>query len=469
MVFASLYFLYLFLPANIILYYFWKNKTYRNVVLTLFSLIFYAWGEPVWILLLLATGTLDYLNALFIEHFRKTKWAKIGVVSSVTLNVFVLFLFKYSPFIYENINNLFHLSLKAPSYTLPIGISFYTFQSVSYVIDVYTQKVNAQRSYLKFLMFISLFHQLVAGPIVRYVHVVNEINNRKSTINDISTGIHRFCIGLFKKVAIANVAGEMVNSYMNLGGETVSVGGSWFGLIMYTVQIYFDFSGYSDMAIGLGRMFGFHYLENFNYPYIAQSITDFWRRWHISLSTWFRDYVYIPLGGNRKNQYLNLFLVWFLTGFWHGASWNFIIWGLYFGVLIFFERMFLQKFFNFIPRIFSHLYLLFAVVISWAIFYFTNMKDLIQFGKNLFGQSKIPMWNIDLTLILRENMFWLAFVFIFCMPVYKYIFEKGLANVQRKFVIPGNLIYMGVSVALLLFCTAMLVGKSYNPFIYFRF
>jgi alginate O-acetyltransferase complex protein AlgI len=470
MVFASLTFLYIFLPLNLILYYLSKNSTYRNVLLTLFSFVFYAWGEPVWILLLIFSSMIDYANALFIEKYRETKWAKLGIVSTIIFNAGILMAFKYSGFVMENINLLFGTSLPVPEFALPVGISFYTFQTVSYVIDVYRREVLAQRSPMKFLMFVSLYHQLVAGPIVRYSHIAHEIDNRKFNIGDISSGISRFCIGLFKKVCIANVAGELVVKYLDSDFLTLSVGEAWFGLIMFSVQIYFDFSGYSDMAIGLGRMFGFHYHENFNYPYIAKSATEFWRRWHISLGTFFRDYLYIPLGGNKRLPVRNLFIVWLLTGLWHGASWNYIFWGLYFGLLIYVERVFLFKLLTKIPAAFSHLYLLLAAVLGWGLFYFEDLNRLGAFFEILFGKNHSGgLWDYKLTLDLQENMFWLLLAVILCLPVY-HVFNRRIRRQVTKHNRPYFILASTVFSLLLLFlATAMLTGKTYNPFIYYRF
>ncbi len=467
MVFASLLFIFLFLPLNLTLYYLTNNKNYRNWLLVIFSLFFYAWGEPVWIIIMIISATVDYINALAIERFRGTAWAKVGLISSIVVNLGLLFLFKYSGFLYENINFFFGLKLDVPSFTLPIGISFYTFQTISYVIDVYRGEVKAQKSYMKFTMFVSLYHQLVAGPIVRYSHIAHEIDNRIFDINDISEGVTRFCFGLFKKVFFANVAGQLVAQYLNSDIETLSVSAGWFGMLMFSLQIYFDFSGYSDMAIGLGKMFGFHYHENFNYPYIARSATDFWRRWHISLGSFLRDYVYIPLGGNRKHQLLNIMIVWFLTGFWHGANWNFIFWGMYFGVLVGIEKLFLYKLLQKLPKFIGHLYLLIAVFMSWILFYYTDVTKLGKFISLLFGFTKNPVGDFELELVINNHLYWLIFALICCMPVYPFV-QKLL----KKYIhddIKVQWIFIGFSFIALAVSTALLVGKSYNPFLYFRF
>jgi len=469
MVFASLVFLYFFLPLNIILYYISKNAIYRNILLTLFSFIFYAWGEPVWIVLLFFTAFLDFGNALFISKFKNTKWANLGVVSSVVLNILVLMVFKYSGFLVENFNFLFGANLPVPGFSLPIGISFYTFQSLSYVIDVYRGDVTVQKEPYKFLMFVSLYPQLVAGPIVRYAHVAHEIDNRKVDIRDISAGISRFCIGLFKKVCIANVAGEMVVRYMNGDLNSLSVGESWLGIIMFTIQIYFDFSGYSDMAIGLGRMFGFHFHENFRYPYISKSATEFWRRWHISLATFIKDYVYIPLGGNKKRPYLNLFIIWFLTGMWHGASWNFILWGLYFGLLIAFERLLLKRIFEAIPKIFSHIYLIIAVIFGWVLFYFVDFNRMWHYLRIMTFNTCNKLWDFSLNLTLQENMFWFVIAILLCLPVYITINRYFKNLVMRKNHLYLFKVSMFFHFILLLISTVMIVANGYNPFIYYRF
>lgn len=453
------------------MYYAWNNKTYQNIVLILSSFIFYAWGEPVWVVLLFFSALVDYLNGLWVEKYlasskKKARW---GVISSLVINLGLLIAFKYSGFLSENINALLGLSLPVPKIDLPIGISFYTFQTISYTIDVYRGEVKAQKSFLKFLMFVSMYHQLVAGPIVRYSHIAHEIENRKFSWVDMGAGIHRFCIGLFKKVAIANIAAEIAKNYLDGNLSEISVGEAWFGIILYSLQIYYDFSGYSDMAIGLGRMYGFHYYENFKYPYISKSATEFWRRWHISLGSFFRDYVYIPLGGNKRFFYRNLFIVWGLTGLWHGASWNFVLWGLYFGLLIALERIFLGKILEKIPAIFAHLYLIFAAILGWALFYFTDFHKLTHFLKILFGFMPNPFWNYELTFKLQENAIWFALALLLCTPIYTWIARWFALKMKYQPQLYTWVIVHSFQFILLILSITMLVGRSYNPFIYFRF
>jgi alginate O-acetyltransferase complex protein AlgI len=358
---------------------------------------------------------------------------------------------------------------------LPIGISFYTFHTISYVVDVYRGDIKAQKSFPNFLMYVSLYSSLVAGPIIRYAHVETEIYGRKENLKDFSLGLSRFCIGLFKKVIIANVAAELVKKYMGDNSDpltltelsSLSSFEAWVGLTMFALQIYFDFSGYSDMAIGLGRMFGFHFRENFNYPYISKSISEFWRRWHISLGSIFRDYVYIPLGGNKKRVYFNLFVVWFLTGLWHGPSWNFIFWGLYFFVFIALEKAFLQKVLDKLPAFVAHFYALAVIIPGWVIFYFTDTTMLIAYVEKLFTFSAGPEGNMDVINTLTTHLFWLIMAITLCMPVY----HRVIAWVEKKAgrITLYDTVTVGFNVALLFVCIAQLVGKSYNPFIYFRF
>jgi alginate O-acetyltransferase complex protein AlgI len=475
MVFASLLFLFIFLPLNLILYYSTKNKKWRNYILIAFSLAFYGWGEPRWIFLLILSSFIDWGNSIFIDKHRGTKWAKIGVTFTVCFNLALLALFKYDQFLVDQLNAVLGTSFTATGYALPLGISFYTFHTISYVVDVYRGDIKAQKSFPNFLMYVSLYSSLVAGPIIRYAHVQTEIDGRRENLKDFSVGLSRFCIGLFKKVIIANIAAELVKMYMGDHQDPLTMSGllslssaeAWFGLIMFAVQIYFDFSGYSDMAIGLGRMFGFHFRENFNYPYIAKSISDFWRRWHISLGSIFRDYVYIPLGGNKKHIYLNLFVVWFLTGLWHGASWNFIFWGLYFFIFIALEKAFLQKLLDKLPAFVSHIYALVIIIPGWVIFYFTDTDMLIAYTKKLFSFSTGPNGNTELINTITTHLFWLILTLILCMPVYHKV--KDWIDKKTSRINFYDTVTIGFNVVLLFLCIAQLVGKSYNPFIYFRF
>ncbi len=475
MVFASLFFLFIFLPLCLFFYYSTKNPTWRNWVLIIFSLAFYGWGEPIWISLLILSSLVDWGNSIFIEKHRGTKWAKIGVTFTVVFNLALLATFKYDQFIVDQVNALLGTSFTAPGYALPLGISFYTFHTISYVVDVYRGDIKAQRNFPNFLMYVSLFSSLVAGPIIRYAHVEKEIYGRKESFTDFSLGITRFCIGLFKKVVIANIAAELVRKYMGDHSDpltftelaSLSSWEAWFGLLMFAIQIYFDFSGYSDMAIGLGRMFGFHFRENFNYPYISKSIGEFWRRWHISLGSIFRDYVYIPLGGNKKRVYLNLFVVWFLTGMWHGPSWNFIFWGLYFFIFIALERAFLLKLLEKAPAFISHIYALVIIIPGWVIFYFTDTQMLFAYVQKLFSFSPGPNGNADLTNTVTAHLFWLLLALILCMPVYHVV--KKWIDQKASRVTTYDVLSIGFNVVLLFLCVAQLVGKSYNPFIYFRF
>lgn len=472
MVFSNLFFIYLFLPLNLILYYAVPNKTWKNVVLLLFSLFFYSWGEPVWVFLLMLTAFLDYTWAKCIEYFNLTgqqRRKKIALIASLVFDLGMLGVFKYSGFVVENINLLTGLSLPVPQIALPIGISFYTFQTISYVLDVYRGQVAAQKRYYKYLMYLSSYHQLVAGPIVRYSDVAAEIENRTVSAQDFSEGITRFCLGLTKKVVVANVAGSLAGNYLDADLASLSVAGAWFGVLLYTLQIYYDFSAYSDMAIGLGRMFGFHYHQNFNYPYIAKSVTEFWRRWHISLSSFFRDYVYIPLGGKYRHQIFNICVVWFLTGLWHGASWNFILWGVFYGALLIVEKLGLLKVLEKIPSVFSHLYLLFLTLIGWTIFYTTDLGKLGGYFGVMFGLSGNAFSDPQLSITFMNNLFWLIAVVLFCMPITQLV--KRWAQTQRSEGVRAGISIVNaiMNVMLLFVCTAMLVGDSYNPFLYFRF
>lgn len=442
------------------------------MVLLLFSLFFYSWGEPVWVFLLMLTAFLDYTWAKCIEYFHLTgqqRRKKIALIASLVFDLGMLGVFKYSGFVVENINLLIGLSLPVPKIALPIGISFYTFQTISYVLDVYRGQVAAQKRYYKYLMYLSSYHQLVAGPIVRYSDVAAEIENRTVSAQDFSEGITRFCLGLTKKVVVANVAGSLAGNYLDADLASLSVAGAWFGVLLYTLQIYYDFSAYSDMAIGLGRMFGFHYHQNFNYPYIAKSVTEFWRRWHISLSSFFRDYVYIPLGGKYRHQIFNICVVWFLTGLWHGASWNFILWGVFYGALLIVEKLGLLKVLEKIPSVFSHFYLLFLTLIGWTIFYTTDLGKLGGYFGVMFGLSGNALSDPQLSITFMNNLFWLIAAVLFCMPITQLV--KRWAQAQRSEGVRAGISIVNaiMNVMLLFVCTAMLVGDSYNPFLYFRF
>lgn len=375
-------------------------------------------------------------------------------------------IFKYSGFVIENINALTGLTIPAPGFMLPVGISFYVFMSISYTLDVWYERVPAQKSFPQFLVYIANFHHLVAGPIIRYEHIAKEVAQRFFKWEDFHNGISRFSRGLFKKVCIANIAGALAIPLLSQNVENATVLGAWLGVFFFSLQIYFDFSGYSDMAIGLGKMFGFHYHENFKHPYTSTSITDFWRRWHISLSSFFRDYVYIPLGGNRYKQVRNILIVWMLTGVWHGASWNFIIWGLYFGVLLLIEKFLLARVLDKLPGIIQHFYAIFFIIVGWAIFYFTDLNELYQHLQIMFGIIQTPLSDYEDISIINSNIYWIVMACILCWPVHHKVRSLLVAKTSPNFVAATDLmqtiIYLCCSIALL-------VGSTYNPFIYFRF
>lgn len=468
MVFSSLVFLYVFFPINIILYFISKNNTYRNIVLLSFSLFFYAWGEPFYISVLLLSGFVNYFFALLIDKYRGTYKCKLSLFSAIFINLGLLGFFKYYNFFVDNLNLILNTNIGFTHIGLPIGISFYTFQIMSYVVDVYRQDVPAQKRFYKLLLYMSLYHQLIAGPIVRYRDIENEIDNRVITASSMSYGINRFIIGLCKKVLIANTAGETATVLLGSNLSEISVLGAWLGIILYTIQIYFDFSGYSDMAIGLGRVFGFTYKENFNYPYIAKNVKDFWRRWHISLSSFFRDYVYIPLGGNRHHFVRNLLIVWMLTGFWHGASWNFILWGLYYGIFLLLERTILSNLINKLPSFISHIYLLLVVTVGWVFFYFLDISQGLKFISILFGFGGNKLYDIKFEVEFFNNIIFLIIAAISCTPMFKITGNKlvELLKLKNKPIYLLQAIFNGV---MLIITTIMLLGQTYNPFLYFRF
>lgn len=466
MVFADLFFLYAFLPICLIFYFASKKLVYRNIVLIVFSLIFYAWGEPLWVLLLVATATVNYVCALVTDKYRDTAKAKLGLAAALIVNFGLLGVFKYTGFFVENINALFNSSIPVPQIALPIGISFYTFQATSYIVDCYWGKVKAQRNYAKFLMYISLFPQLVAGPIVRYNDVAKEIDNRQSTKEDISYGITRVIVGLAKKVIISNNISTIVTVFLGSTIGNTSVLGAWYGAMMFALQVYFDFSGYSDIAIGLGRIFGFHFNENFKYPFVSKTITEFWQRWHISLGSFFRDYLlYVPIFG-RRIEYLNLFLVWFCTGFWHGANWNYIIWGLYFGMFIFIESLIGKKRLRKVPKVIMHIYTKIVLIVGFGIFYFEDLGQLGTFFKALVGANSNSFADHILGNSIVNNIVLIVAAVLFSMPVIEKLrtFCQRTAvrrNVFSVATVVCNIVLLSVS-------SIMLVNATNNPFLYFR-
>ena len=462
MVFTSISFIYYFLPLLLICY-FVVPKKFRNIILLMFSILFYFYGEPKYILLMLIEVLISYVVGLLIDKYKNKNILIIGIF----IHVLLFGIFKYFNFVIINVNNLFHSNLNLLNVVLPIGISFYTFQIISYEIDVYNKKVNVQSNILKYFLYVFLFPQLIAGPIVRYQDVNNEIDNRNVTFEMFANGLRRFIIGLSKKVIIANNLGELCNIYLNLGDKSVLF--TWIFAISYMLQIYFDFSGYSDIAIGLGKMLGFNFPENFNYPYMAKSITDFWRRWHMTLSSWFRDYVYIPLGGNKKGvlkQIRNILIVWSLTGLWHGASWNFIVWGLYFGILLILEKFILKKYFSDVPKFIKGIYTLFLVMISFVIFQGDNLSNDFNIIKGLFGLNGELFINNVTLYYLKGYVLFIVLGVIGSTNYVKNLVIK-ISNGKGKKII--NILEPIYLLILLIIVTMYLIDSSYNPFLYFRF
>ncbi|MEG1524638.1 MAG: MBOAT family O-acyltransferase [Clostridia bacterium] len=472
MVFSSIVFLGIFLPIVLLMYFIIRNRTWRNFILLIASVFFYAWGEPVWVVSMIALAFLDYIGALVLSRVQHHGTRRMLLVLFIILNLALLFMFKYYNFMLSNVNGLLKtlkfqvLNVPAFPYAMPIGISFFTFQALSYIIDVYRGDTAAQKNYFYVLLYISMFPQLIAGPIVRYTDIEHEILNRHESPALFAQGGFRFCIGLAKKVILANFAGSLATALMTDQLSTLSAGGAWIGILMYTFQIYFDFSGYSDMAIGLGKIFGFNYLENFNYPYIAGTVTDFWRRWHISLSTFFRDYVYIPLGGNRRHQFLNILIVWSLTGLWHGASWNFLLWGLYYAILLIVEKC-LQK--NGIDMgkipIISNVFLLLIIMYGWAIFYYTDTSQLFMFSQRLLGLGETAV-----SLSLREltnvnSLFWLIPIMVLAATPWPAMIGRKTLD-GKALESPCKAVW---AITLLAVCFVLIMNQTYNPFLYFRF
>ncbi|MBQ7337107.1 MAG: MBOAT family protein [Clostridia bacterium] len=467
MLFSSINFLYYFLPIVLVVYFLVPFKL-KNLVLLISSLFFYFYGEPIYTLLMLATTLSSYIHGLLIGHFRGRVWSKVFLWSSVITSIGALGFFKYSDFFIHNVNNIFGSSFSLLGLALPIGISFYTFQTMSYTIDVYRGEAAAQRNFIHLATYVALFPQLIAGPIVRYVTVAEELSQRSHSFENFSYGVTRFVLGLAKKVLIADQLGAMSKALY--GMDEASVGGYWLYAIAISLQLYFDFSGYSDMAIGLGRIFGFHFLENFNYPFISKSIGEFWRRWHMSLGSWFRDYVYIPMGGNRvklPRWFFNTLTVWFLTGFWHGADWTFICWGLYFALFLMLEKFWLNKLFQKLPRFVSHIYVVVVILISFVLFNAAGMSGAITDIGGMFGAGGIPLWSAQTSYYLSGYAVILLCALLGATPLLKTGVRKLKENITARKII--NVLEPIVVVALLLVVTAYFVDGSFSPFLYFRF
>ena len=467
MLFSSVSFLYYFLPITLILYFVSKDK-YKNIILLLASLFFYFYGEPKYTVLMLISAFSAYIHGILIEKFREKGYSKLFLVSGLVVSLGILIVFKYMDFIIKNINYISNSNIKLLRLVLPIGISFYTFQGLSYIVDVYKKDAKVCRSFVDFATYVCLFPQLIAGPIVRYTTIEDELKNRTHSFDKFAYGVNRFVVGLAKKVILANNLGMLVD-IMTKSNEK-SVLSYWMVAIFFSLQIYYDFSGYSDMAIGLGRMFGFDFLENFNYPFISKSIKEFWRRWHISLSSFFRDYVYIPLGGNRVSRgrwIFNLLIVWSLTGLWHGDSWNFILWGLYFALLLIIENLFLQNILSKLPALIQHIYAKFFIIISFVIFNNENIKDLWSSLYNMFNFRELDLYNDFSTYYLKSYTVLLIVSVIGATPILKNIIQKINKNVTGQKVI--STINPILNIVLLVVVTAYLIDGSFNPFLYFRF
>lgn len=464
MIFSSLIFIFLFLPLTLAGYYILPYTRNKNIFLLLVSLFFYAWGEPSYILLLPISVLINYSFGLIISNSTRPK--KLFFIFSIVFNVGLIVAFKYLPFLITNINSFLSINIPVPEVAFPLGISFYTFKVITYLVDLNKGTVKVQKNFINFALYISLFPQLTAGPIVKYSYIYMQLENREHSLSLFRRGVVKFILGLAKKVILANNLALIADNIFNFKSGTFGMLSAWIGLISYSLQIYFDFSGYSDMAIGLCRMFGFEIGENFNYPYISKSVGEFWRRWHISLGSFFRDYVYVPLGGSRCKSlfanYRNLFIVWFLTGLWHGSSWNFILWGLYFGILIALERLFLLSLLNKLPQFFSHLYLILASVLGWVFFRTDSFTHALLYFKRLFGIGITVDYTHPL-LMLHDNYILLFVAILACTPIIKKLYQ----HMSNKSFFPY---IAGIALSILFLISIMYLGNSsYNPFIYFRF
>lgn len=469
MVFSSIEFLFFFLPVLLIIYYAVPFKL-KNFVLLVGSLLFYSWGEPVYILLMIFSSLVDYMNGRIIEKNRGKKISSVFMTLSVIINLGMLGIFKYTDFFIGVLNTGGFFSLKETGIALPIGISFFTFQTMSYSIDVYRGNIKAEKSFLNFMTYVSMFPQLIAGPIVRFSTVGAQLAERTINFSSFRRGFLRFIPGLFKKVLIANQIGMLWESIKGTG--EISVLTAWLGAVAFSLQLYFDFSGYGDMAIGLGKMLGFDYEENFNYPYISKSITEFWRRWHITLSVWFRDYVYIPLGGNRKGalrQITNIFIVWFLTGFWHGAAYNFILWGIYYGVLLVLEKFVFKRLLDRLPVVLRHIYALVLIVFGFTIFVFDDISALGGYVKSMFMLSGNGFIDNDFMYYIINYKVLLIVGALISTPVYPFLCSVLRDKCGRCVRSTVEIMASAVMICLFVVCVAYLVNDSYNPFLYFRF
>ncbi len=465
MIFSSILFIFMFLPITLVLYYLSPSKI-KNLTLFIISLIFYAFGEPIYVFLMFFTIVLNYYMALVISSSKKRR-SKRYLVLTIILDLLILCFFKYFGLVIDSINDIFNLTIQFKSLPLPIGISFYTFKTLSYVIDVYLKKVKVEENLISFGTYLSMFPHLVAGPIIRYSDVKAELSKRAITLDKFGYGTERFILGLGKKVILANNIGMLWTAVQSQNISEISVATAWIGILAYTFQIYFDFSGYSDMAIGIGYMLGFKFLENFDYPYISKSISEFWRRWHISLGSWFRDYVYIPLGGNRSGfikQCRNLIVVWGLTGLWHGASYNFIVWGLFYGALIMLEKFILSKIFKNIPSIFKRIYTMLFVIIGWVFFASTDLSYAIEYIKVMFGIGNNVIIDSNAYYYLNSNLILFVILIFASTPVIKNIFTW--LKKQRE---GGMVLAITIQLAILVISTAYLVNASFSPFLYLRF
>ncbi|MBQ9767939.1 MAG: MBOAT family protein [Lachnospiraceae bacterium] len=467
MLFSTISFIYYFLAAVLVLYFIVPFKL-KNLVLLVASLFFYFYGEPSYTKWMLVAILSSYLHGLLIDKFRGTVWAKLFLCTSVITSIGILGYFKYMDFFISNINSLFHTDISLLGLALPVGISFYTFQTLSYTIDVYRGEAKVQKSPIRLATYVALFPQLIAGPIVRYTTVEEELSHRTHSFENFGYGVTRFIIGLSKKVLIADTLGNLARTMYGL--EEASVVGYWVYAVAISLQLYFDFSGYSDMAIGLGKIFGFHFLENFNYPFISKSIAEFWRRWHMSLGTWFRDYVYIPLGGNRVSKgrwVFNTLAVWFLTGFWHGADWTFIIWGLYFAAFLMLEKFVLNKVFEKLPRVISHVYVVIAILVSFVIFSANGLSGALADLGSMFGVSGLPLWSGETGYYLGSYGLVLIAAVLGATPLVKTAVLK--LKEKRTGALVCDILEPVFVVAMLLVVTAYFVDGSFSPFLYFRF